>query len=169
MHERWRRLGFAAFQRQNVATTRRGREVRVIGKSGVDYVGTVKGHGVAYDAKVRAGLQSLSLLQKRGTEEAEVLQLEGFARAGATTFLLVHDPGLLRCYVVGPAHYATLLKGGNVHLRERLTIGVRRPAALVPVIEWPDEQRMVRTLGAGLDLWDWTSLFPHLSLPARKP
>lgn len=165
MHERWRALGFAQFQRQNVATMRRGREVRVVGKSGVDYVGVVNGHAVAYDAKVRSGLQSLALLDRRGTEENEVLQLEGFARAGATTFLLVQDPELFRAYVVGPAHYPTLLRGDSVALRERLTISVRRPPALVPCVEWPDQQRMVRALGSGIDLWDWTSLFPYLSLP----
>lgn len=170
MHDRWRRLRFACIKRQHLASVRTGHEVRVIGRSGVDYVGAVNGHAVAFDAKVRSGCASLILKERRGTEEWEVDELLGFRDAGAVAFLLVHDPDLRRCYVVAGGGLDELQRNGRLQLREHLVRGSReRPAALTPVIEWTDEQRYLRArVVPGVDLWDWSSCFPRLSQPAGQ-
>lgn len=166
MHQRWRELGIGAIQRGNPAIIRRGREVVIVGKGGVDFVGHFAGVPVAYEAKSRNGSTRLELLDRAGrnNEEVECRFLLDFARAGALGFYLVRDPSLRRCYIVHErAHLMALLDGAGVRLRRDLTDREAPGAALVPCLEYASEQEILLALARRRDLWPWPKLLlPHL-------
>jgi hypothetical protein len=170
MHTRWRTLGIGAIQQGNPAIIRRGRDVIIVGKGGVDYVGHLAGVPVAYEAKSRSGATRLELLDRKGrdNEDAECRFLLDYSHhPDALGFYLVRDPTLRRCYIVHVReHLETLLAGGSVRLRRDLNDKTDPGAAVVPCIEYPTEQEILITLGRRRDLWPWPKfLLPHLEVP----
>lgn len=164
-HKLWQRDGLACIQRGNPKVVRQGESYRIVGKGGVDFVGTIGGRAVAFDAKNRGGGASLALKDAKGrdNERAEAIFLRDFARAGGFSFYLVRDLELRRVYLVsGEEHFDALLAGRAVPLRERLNGKASRARALVPCHEYDDDLAMLRAAALG-QLWPWPRLLFPLS------
>ena len=163
-HARWQRDGLACLQRGNPKTVRVNGEIRVVGKGGVDFVGTFGNRAVAFDAKNRSGAASFALMDRKGrdNERAEAIFLRDFARAGGFSFYLIRDLELRRIYLVsGEEHFDALLGGRAVPLRERLTSQPGSGAALVPAHDYPDDVTMYQAAARG-ELWPWPRLLFNL-------
>lgn len=166
-HEVWQGLGLCALQRGNVEARRIGGEWRVVGKSGVDFVGVFKGHAVAFDAKSHSGAPSFALHIGKGTEEAECRFLLATARAGGLGFFLIRDPALSRVYcVAGVPALERLLTGASIQLREFAKAGAPAVSCkpLVPCLSLEGALARER-FQSGRPAWAWPRLFPALSDP----
>lgn len=125
------------------------------GKGDVDYVGTLEGRPVAFDAKSEAGAASYRHLE-RDMHELDFL-LDFRRRGRALAFLLVRDVELGRVYLV--EDLAPLRAGGAVALRAHARDGA---APLVPALERTEQERLLAQ-ALGRPVWDWVTLLRSIA------
>jgi len=168
-HARWRRDGLACIQRGNPKTVRRpDGSFQIVGKGGVDFVGTFSGRPIAFDAKNRSGVASLSLkdAKSRDNELTEALFLLDTHRAGGLGFYLIRDPELRRVYLVHLRDDIERLVAGDAVRLRRDARGVAPLEPVVPFLEHASDHAMMIAQATGRDLWPWPQLlFPSLRIP----
>lgn len=110
-----------------VSDGRGGKRVIYAKKNGVDFVGTIHGVPVAFEAKRLPGAASLAGT-KDGSTRAEASFLDQFHAAGGLAGFLCYDPDREVLAWVRGAHCESLAMGGRVLLRT--------PSGLAQVPTW---------------------------------